>query len=159
MSASNKGKGKKYNRLVNNMWCRKAFASNLKKRLTLAEIFIFEVPAAYSSYVGNLLYRQYPDMVGSSIEISRRVFLILNRAKFAMFPSFTGSVSALTQSLEELGLKADKLIRNVKGWKELCGKIKNSRVRYRVPLDRFRFKVFRLGRSPWVEQFLSFTTV
>ena len=75
-----------------------------------------------------------------------------------MFPSFTGSVGALTQSLEELGLKASKLIQSAKGWKELCGKIKNSRVRYRVSLDRFRFKVFRLGRSPWVEQ-LSFTMV
>ncbi len=141
------------------MWCRKIFSCNLKKRLTLAEIFIFEVPAAYSSYIGNLLYRQFPDMVGSSIKISRRVFLKLNNIKFALFPSFARNVSALTQSLEELGLKADKLIQVVKDWKELCGKIKNSRVRYRVPLNRFRFKVFRLGCSPWVDHFLSFTIV
>ena len=159
MPASNKGKGRKYNRLVNNLWCRKAFVSNLKKRLKLAGIFIFEVIPAYSSYVGNLLYRQFPDMVGSSIEISRRVFLKLNNIKFALFPSFSRSIGALTQSLEELGLKADKLIRGVKDWKDLCGKIKNSKVRYRVPLDRFRYKVFRLGRSPWVELFLSFSMV
>jgi len=159
MPASNKGKGRKYNRLVNNLWCRKAFVSNLKKRLNLAGVFIFEVPAAYSSYIGNLLYRQFPDMVGSSIEISRRVFLKLNNIKFALFPFFSGSIGALTQSLEELGLKADKLIRSAKDWKDLCGKIKSSKVRYRVPLDRFRYKVFRLDHSPWVDLFLSFSIV
>jgi hypothetical protein len=159
MPSSNKGKGKKYNRLVNNMWCREAFESNLKKRLTIAGIIPIEVYAAYTSYVGNLLYRQFPDMVGASIEISRRAYLKLNKKEFVLFPSFTGSIGALTQSLEELGLKASKLIQNVKDWKELCGKVKNSKVRYRVPLDRFRFKVFRLDCSPWVEQFLSFTTV
>jgi hypothetical protein len=159
MHVSNKGKGKKYNRLVNNLWCRKNLSNNLKKRLIVSGIKVIEVPAAYSSFVGNLLFRQFPDMVASSIEINRRTYLFLNNEKIALFPSFSGSISALTQSLEELGLEASKLILKAKGWKDLYGKIKNLKLRYRVSLDRFWFKVFRLDHSPWTESFLFFSMI
>ena len=159
MRSSDKGKGSKYNRLVNNMWCREILENNLKKRLKISGVKLIGIPAAYSSYVGNLLHREFPDMIAASIELNRRAFLIHTRKTFALFPSFTQSVGALTQSLEELGLEASKLIPKVKGWKDLCGKIKNLRLRYRVPLDSFEFKVFRLDHSPWVDSFLSFSMV
>jgi hypothetical protein len=98
-------------------------------------------------------------MISASIELNRRAFLIHTRKTFALFPSFTRSIGVLTQSLEELGLEASKLILKVKDWKNLCGKIKNLKLRYRVPLDHFRFKVFRLDHSPWVDSFLSFSMI
>jgi hypothetical protein len=158
MRSSDKGKGIKYNRLVNNMWCRTTFANNLTKRLKLIGIRCFEVPAAYSSVVGNLLYRNQPDMVGASIEINRRTYFALNYKSLALFPSFSLNMSALTQSLEELGSEASKLMLKVKGWKELYKRVKNLKLRYRVPLDKFRSKVFRLNSSPWVDSLLSFST-
>jgi len=157
--SSNKGKGSRYNRLVNNMWCRDILEKNLTKRLKISGVKLIGIPAAYSSYVGNLLHREYPDMIAASIELNRRAFLIHTRKTFAIFPSFTRSVGALTQSLEELGAEASKLISRVKGWKDLCGKIKNLGLRYRVPLDSFEFKVFRLDHSPWVDSFLSFSMI
>jgi hypothetical protein len=159
MHSSDKGKGSKYNRLVNNMWCRDILEKNLTKRLRISGVKLIGIPAAYSSYVGNLLHREYPDMIAASIELNRRAFLIHARKTFALFPSFTQSVGALIQSLEELGLEASKLISKVNGWKDLCGKIKNLGLRYRVPLDSFKFKVFRLDHSPWVDSFLSFSMI
>ena len=159
MESSDKKKGSRYNRLVNNFWCRSIFEKNLLKRFNLQGIKYISVPAAYSSFVGNLLHRDFPDMVASSIEINRRVYQKLNIEPFTIFPSFTKSIGALTQSLEELGLEASKLIPTVKDWKELYGVIKNLGLRYRVPLDRNRFKVFRLGHSPWIESFLSFSMI
>lgn len=159
MHPSDKGKGVKYNRLVNNLWCRDLLETNLKKRIKISEIKVIGIPAAYSSYVGNLLHREYPDMVAASIELNRRTFLIHTKKTFALFPSFTQNIGTLTQSLEELGIEASKLIPKVNGWKDLCGKLKSLRLRYRVPLDSFEFKVFRLDHSPWVESFLSFSMI
>ena len=134
MKSSDKGKGSKYNRLVNNQWLRSPLENNLHKRLNLIGIKFIGSSAAYSSFVGNMLYRQFPDMAAASIEINRRAYLKLN-SQFnfgAIFPSFTRSTSALIQSLEELGLEAFKLIQKVKGWKDLYGIIKNLELRYRA---------------------------
>ena len=158
MWPSDKGKGPKYNRVVNNQWLRIPLENNLHKRCNLAGIKFIEIIAAYSSFVGNLLYRKFPDMVASSIEINRRAFLKLNK-RFAMFPSFSKSSSALTQSLEELGRILEASRPKVKDWKDLYGIIKNLRLRYRVSLDLKKFKVFRLGHSPWVESFLPFSMI
>ena len=71
---SDKELGKRFNKLVNNSWCRNAFVNNLTKRFNIHNIKLLNVKPEYSSFIGNLLYRSLnlPDMVLASIEISRR---------------------------------------------------------------------------------------
>ena len=74
MSSSDKEKGRRFNRLCNNYWCRGILYSQLKKYANFYDIYFLEVLANYSSFIGNLVYRneRLPDMVLASIEISRR---------------------------------------------------------------------------------------
>lgn len=66
--------GRRYNRLVNNQWNRNIMYDQLRKRCDLCGIEFMEVAANYSSFEGNLIYREtgLPDMCLSSIEIGRR---------------------------------------------------------------------------------------
>ena len=68
------GKGKRFNRLCNQQWCRNRFCNIIKKLCKLDKIKILEVIPNYSSFIGNLVYRkeQLFDPCLSSIEISRR---------------------------------------------------------------------------------------
>lgn len=68
--------GKNYNRLVNNQWDRTTFYEQIKKRCDIFGIHYQEVVANYSSFVGNLAYKEtsLPDMCLSSIELSRRAY-------------------------------------------------------------------------------------
>ncbi len=65
---------KDYNRLCRNQWIRNSFINNLKKRCKIFGIEFLEVIPQYSSFVGNIMFRSFnlPDMVLSSIELSRR---------------------------------------------------------------------------------------
>ena len=70
--SENKGKGKNYNRLTNNVWKRIKFVSNLKKRCNLSNIKVYDINPCYSSFIGNLTNSNLPDPVAASCEISRR---------------------------------------------------------------------------------------
>lgn len=74
IKVKDRNKGKDYNRLCNNTWIRNRFLNNIKKRCSIYSINYIEVRPQYSSFVGNFIYRslKLPDMVLSSIEISRR---------------------------------------------------------------------------------------
>lgn len=81
MKSSDRKKGKKFNKLTNNMWIRTAFVNNLQKRCAIYGVRFYKVKCAYSSFVGNFLYRncKEPDMVLAAIEISRRCFEIYHK--------------------------------------------------------------------------------
>lgn len=66
--------GRRYNRLVNNQWNRNIMYNQIRKRCDLCGIEFIETLANYSSFEGNLIYREtgLPDMCLSSIEIGRR---------------------------------------------------------------------------------------
>jgi len=72
--SSDKGKGKEFNRLCNNVWCRHLIKNKLNMLANIHGYKLIEVNPAYSSFIGNLLFGNYntPDMVASSIEIARR---------------------------------------------------------------------------------------
>ena len=74
-------RGKKYNRLVNNTWCRNRLVNNLTKRCNINGIRLQSVKSEYSSFIGNILYRELylPDMVLSSIEIGRRAYVFVSQ--------------------------------------------------------------------------------
>ena len=74
IKSSDKDRGKKFNRLCNSNWCRTKLVNNLNKWCNIYNVQFIQVKPDYSSFVGNLVYRhlRLPDMILSSIEISRR---------------------------------------------------------------------------------------
>ena len=141
------GKGKRFNRLCNQQWCRNRFVNIIKKLCKLDKIKILEVIPNYSSFIGNLVYRseKLPDFVLSSIEISRRGYefnhqYILKdkeQKKNIVFGNFDEDKVIYIQSLEELGISEQ-----FSSFKELYDKVKKSKVRYRFPLDSCNYAVF-----------------
>lgn len=137
IASSDKGKGKKFNRLCNNLWNRNKFQQNLQKRCNIVGIKYEEVKANYSSFIGNMTYRglKEPDMVLSSIEIGRRGYEYYNQykrkenevRKNIIQPLVTERVkNVIDQSLEELGYDIE--------WKncvDLYYRIKELKVKYR----------------------------
>ena len=73
IKTSDKELGKRFNKLVNNSWCRNSFVNNLVKRCNIHNIKLLKVKPEYSSFIGNFLYRSLnlPDMILASIEIGR----------------------------------------------------------------------------------------
>jgi len=135
------GKGKNYNRLVNNEWLRNWLVNQLEKRINRINARVIKVLPAYSSFIGNLVYSNLnlPDPVLSSIEIGRRAFEFnaqyidktKQKEKVIVFPRFETVKHILAKPLEGFGLKID----DFDDWKQLHGYIKNAGVRYRVPLE------------------------
>lgn len=133
-------RGKKYNRLVNNQWNRNIFYLQIQKRCDIYGIHYQEVVANYSSFEGNLIYREtnLPDMCLSSIELGRRgyefyhQFVLKDKPKTQniMFDTSRNARIKIQQSLEEL-----KYFENFESIKQLYTNLKTLDVKYRVPLD------------------------
>ena len=146
--AKDNGKGKRFNRLCNQQWCRNRFCNILKKLCKLDKIKILEVIPNYSSFIGNLIYKKekLPDFVLASIEISRRGYefnhqYILKdkeQKKNIVYGNFDEDKEVYAQSLEELGISGE-----FSSFQELYDKVKKSKVRYRFPLDLCNYAVFR----------------
>lgn len=149
IASSDKGKGRKFNRLCNNLWNRHKFQSNISKRCNLVGIRYTEVKAAYSSFIGNMLYREVgdADMVLASIEIGRRAYEFINQyirkesevRKNIIQPFLTEKVKAkIMQSLEELSYSCE--------WKDivdLYNHIKESKLKYRFYPTTFSGRFLR----------------
>ena len=141
------GKGKRFNRLCNQQWCRNRFCNILKKLCKLDKIKILEVIPNYSSFIGNLVYRseKLPDFVLASIEISRRGYEFNHQyilkdkeiKKNIVQGNFDEDKVVYTQSLEELGI--DEI---PSSFQELYDIIKKSKTRYRFPLEQCSMMVF-----------------
>ena len=70
IKSSNKGYGRTFNRLCNNVWNRNLVINKLKMLSVIYSYELVEVNPVYSSFIGNLLYgsENTPDMIASSIE-------------------------------------------------------------------------------------------
>lgn len=126
IKSSDKGQGKNFNRLCNNVWDRSLIFNKL---LMLSNIYGYElvkVNPVYSSFIGNLVYGNdtTPDMVAASIEIARRGYKKYKKNWF--YPIF--NVDCLDERWKQT-------LTGVRNWKEAFLKIKNSKVKYRVLLD------------------------
>ena len=141
------GKGKRFNRLCNQQWCRNRFCNIIKKLCKLDKIKILEIIPNYSSFIGNLVYRKEKlfDPILSSIEISRRGYefnhqYILKdkeQKKNIVFGNFDEDKVVYAQSLEELSVSEQ-----FSSFQELYDKVKKSKVRYRFPLENCSYAVF-----------------
>ena len=144
------GKGRRFNRLINNQWNRSIFYENVKKRCNIVGIKFIEVKAEYSSFIGNIIYRneKLPDMILSSIEIGRRAYefnlqYILKEKslkKNIIFPEVSNKLNKnIQQSLEEL-----KIVFDWKNLKELYNFLKNTKCKYRISFESSKvFSNFR----------------
>ena len=104
--------GRKFNKLVNNQWNRNLLENIIKKLCDVYSIKVTKVNPAYSSIQGNLTYRSehLPDMILSSIEISRRAYELHHQYNLKdkpqirniIFNNSENSISRIRQSLEEL---------------------------------------------------------
>lgn len=74
IKSSNKGQGRHFNRLCNNVWNRNLVVNKLKMLSIVHGFELVEVNPAYSSFIGNIVYgdQNTPDIIASSIEIARR---------------------------------------------------------------------------------------
>ena len=135
-----KEKGRKFNKLCNNQWCRNLLVSQIKKMNCLYKIRTLEVQPQYSSFIGNLVYRvhQLPDYVLSSIEIGRRAYEFYHQyilkdkkmEKNIIFGNYEKDKNFYYLSMEEIGIKE-----SFNSFIEMYSFIKNSKLRYRVSLD------------------------
>ena len=135
-----KEKGRKFNKLCNNQWCRNLLVSQIKKMNCLYKIRTLEVQPQYSSFIGNLVYRvhQLPDYVLSSIEIGRRAYEFYHQyilkdkkmEKNIIFGNYEKDRNLYYLSMEEIGIRE-----SFNSFMEMYSFIKNSKTRYRVSLD------------------------
>lgn len=126
ISSGDKGQGKTFNRLCNNVWDRSLVVNKL---LMLSNIYGYElvkVNPVYSSFIGNLIYgnETTPDMVAASIEIARRGYKKYEKNWF--YPVF---------NIDCLDERWKQTLTGVENWKDAFLGIKNSKVKYRVLLD------------------------
>lgn len=126
IKSSNKGLGKTFNRLCNNVWNRSLVVNKLKMLSTVYGFDLIEVNPAYSSFVGNFTQGNLhtPDMVAASIEIARRGYKKYDKGWF--YPRF---------NIDNLDEQWKQTLVGVKSWKEAFLKLKNSKVKYRVQLS------------------------
>ena len=138
----------KYNKIGNrkckNLWKRNIFINNLKKRLNISNIKVYEINPCYSSFIGNLQYN-YLDSINASLEIGRRGYeIIIKKNKNGFYPNILKLKEELKHQWKEM-INLD----NFKNWKELFLFIKNLKLRYRVSLNDLEktisYKVLRLN--------------
>jgi IS605 OrfB family transposase len=122
----NQGKGRKFNRMVNNNWNRNLIIGGIKKWCSIFGIQFIEINPAYSSIIGNTIYPDYPDPICASLEINRRGYFKYQKDKF--YPSIPSK-----DVLDELWKQT--LEKSFGTWKELSEWLKNSKLRYRIPLS------------------------
>ena len=148
IKSSDKELGKRFNKLVNNSWCRNAFVNNLTKRCNIHNIKLLKVKPEYSSFIGNFLYSSLnlPDMVLASIELGRRGYEFYNQyiskvkeiKKNIIRPNLSMFQKLYLKSLEEF-----KLQPTYKDLIELYYFFKKSKLKYRLSIDQFNLQFSR----------------
>ena len=139
--SSDKEKGRKFNKLVNNQWNRNLLAHILEKNCKLYGIHFQKVMANYSSFIGNLVYREerLPDPCLASIEIGRRAYEFYHqyilkdeeKEKNIIFDRLENVKDRIVKSLEELGYSD-----TFENLSNLYYKLKKRKCNYRFSLEK-----------------------
>ena len=140
MKSKDAERGRGYNRLVNNNWCRNKLELNLQKRCNIFDIKFLRVKPDFSSFVGNFLFRSLnlPDMILASIEIGRRGYEFnlqyIKKTKQIkhniVFPDLGAYKDFYAKSLEEFNIE------DCVGLREIYYELKKSKTRYRLSLEQ-----------------------
>lgn len=137
MKSSDKEKGRRFNKLCNNVWNRNLLVQQLTKHIQSSSTTFIDVLPQYTSFIGNIVYRQeqLPDECLSSIEIGRRGFEFTNQyilkrrlqQKNVVFPEIESVKSRIVLSLEELNID----VPDFNNWMTLYSAVKKSKQKYR----------------------------
>ena len=81
IKSSDKGIGKNFNRLCNNVWNRNLVVNKLRMLANMYGYSLTEVNPVYSSFIGNIANgsNSTPDMVAAAVEIARRAYNKFNK--------------------------------------------------------------------------------
>ena len=144
-TSSDKEKGRKFNKLCNNVWNRNLLAQQLTKHVQSSSTTFIEVLPQYTSFIGNIVYRQehLPDECLSSIEIGRRGFEFTNQyifkrrlqQKTIVFPEIESVKSRIVLSLEELNID----VPDFNNWMTLYSAVVKSKQKYRFSSSDAQF--------------------
>lgn len=138
IKSKDRGIGRRFNKLTNNIWCRNLFVQQMTKHINSSSTELIRCQPQYSSYIGNILYREnrLPDECLSSIEIGRRgfefatqyIFKRRQQKKTVVYPELSKLIKEkLILSLEEIGVKISELV----SWKAILSAVKESGKKYR----------------------------
>lgn len=125
IKTSNKGQGKHFNRLCNNVWNRNLLVNKLKSLALLCNFSLVEVNPCYSSFIGNIVFgdENTPDMIAASIEIARRGYKKFQKSWF--YPSIRD---------EKIDERWKQTLSRFDDWKSAFQEVKKSKVKYRFLL-------------------------
>lgn len=128
IKSSDKGNGKHFNRLCNNVWNRNLFVNKLKSLSLLCNFSLVEVNPCYSSFIGNIIFgnENTPDMIAASIEIARRGYKKFEKSWF--YPSIKD---------EKINEQWKQTLSRFDNWKSAFQEIKKSKVKYRFLLQDY----------------------
>ena len=148
MKSSDRENGKRFNKLVNNCWSRDKLINNIKKHCNIIGIGVQEVAPQYSSFVGNVLYRDLnrPDMELASIEIGRRCYEFVHqyvkkdkeKRKNIITPIISDFADRIAKTLEVFDIQEE-----ITDLVELYKYLKKSKCRYRLSLDSLNLEFSR----------------
>ena len=129
---NNKFWSRSLNRLCRNQFRFSLVKTHLQTLCSVHGVELVEVNAAYSSVIGNFVHGSpaCPDMVAASIEIARRSYHKFRKGWYQ--PSFV-TKERVRQVLGNQWKEEPRSGRMT--WKMLAGKIKESKLKYRFPLD------------------------
>jgi predicted transposase len=134
MESGDKGKGRRFNKLVNNDWRRRRFVKNLTKRCNIVGIKVQEILPQYSSFMGQIQHEQEYDSVAAAIELSRRCHLFVSYYIDRSMQEVKGNVVGVMRKLSRSSVDRWKKILNAKRlttYKSLYLEIKKSGHWYR----------------------------
>ena len=141
IKSSDKSKGRNFNRLCNNQWNRSLLVHILEKNCKLYQIYFQKVMANYSSFLGNLVYREekLPDPCLASIEIGRRGYEFYHqyvvkdkeKVKNIIFDKLENVKDRIAESLEEFGYSD-----TFENLSDLYYKLKKRKCNYRFSLEK-----------------------
>jgi hypothetical protein len=138
MGARDAGKGRSFNRLINNEWNRTQFDWCLTRLCDKHRIELTHVNCAYSSTIGNLTYRNLPDACGAAAEIARRAHHKYQK-NICMFPPMRMDEIPLVNQWKNEGLD----FTTSTSWVDIHNSIKNAKLKYRVQLSSLKSAVYR----------------
>lgn len=122
------------NRKVNNLWNRELINNNITKRCNETGTIRIEINPCYTSFIGNIIYKEY-DPIASSMEICRRG--INKYSKGGFYPELD-----LTNFIND---KRYNKIKECLTWKELYSLFVTSKWSYRRKLKEFNFVGYNIS--------------
>lgn len=143
-----------FNNMTNKLWCKETTIAYIEFQCRKHNMSYVRVNAAYSSMVGNILFRHLnmPDMCLAAFEIGRRAYETKQESKGNIITPYTDDfIYFFNKSLEEFNCEKD-----TKTVMDLLNAVKKSKVSYRVSIDDFinddtKFKKLKYSEKSLVE--------